>query len=415
MPRADLLVKHAGQLLTMRGPDRPRRGAELSQLGLVRDGALAIRAGRILAAGRTREVASRFRAARVLDAEGGVVMPGFVDAHTHLPFVGTREFELPLKLAGRSYLEILRAGGGIHHTVKRTRMASRAELVAAMRPRLATMLAWGTTTAEAKSGYGLRIGDEVKQLEAVARAGREQPVELVPTLLAAHVVPPEFQRRRSAYVDEIVRRMLPLVARRSLAEFCDAFLEQGAFRPPECARILRAAKQNGLGTRLHADEFTNRRGAELAARLGCDSAEHLLRVSARGVRALARSETIAVLLPGVSITGLLGRFAPARALVDAGAAVALGTDFNPNCHVLTMPTVLQWAVFHLRLRPEEALVAATVNAAAAVGRLDRLGTLTPGKQADVLILHHEDYLDAVYRVGENPVAAVLKAGRRVAG
>lgn len=411
MARADLLVVHATQLLTLRGPNRARRGREMRRLGIVRDGALAVREGRIVGVGRTRDVRSRFAAPQVLDVEGRAVVPGFVDAHTHLPFAGSRAFELELKLAGRSYLQILRAGGGIHRTVRDTRAATLGELVALVRERMDVMLRWGTTTAEAKSGYGLTVADELKQLRAVRLAAQAHAVGLVPTLLAAHVVPPEFARRRAEYVRLITRQMIPTVARAGLAEFCDAFLERGAFAPAECAGILGEAKRYGLGRKLHADEFTNQRGAELAVRTLCTSAEHLLRASARGIRALAGSPTLAVLLPGVSITSFLDRFAPGRRMVDAGVGVALGTDFNPNCPVLTMPTVLQWACYHLRLRPAEALAAGTVNAAYALGRGDRVGSLEVGKSADAVILESAEWMDLVYRLGSNPVWATMAGGR----
>lgn len=399
--------------MTLRGPRAPRRRRAPRNLGIVRDGAVAVRDGRIVAVGRTSALRSRFRARSTLDAEGSAVLPGFVDAHTHLPFAGTREFELPMKLAGRSYLQILRTGGGIHYTVQETRKAAQADLVRLMLPRLATMLAWGTTTAEAKSGYGLSLAGELRQLRALQDVERRQPVELVRTLLAAHVVPREYARDRRAYVDLVVQRILPRVVDAGLAEYCDAFLERGAFTLTECRRILSRARQMGLMTRLHADEFSNRGGAQLAARLGCASAEHLLHVSPAGIRALGGSPTIALLLPGVSVTGLLGRFAPARRLIDAGAAVALGSDFNPNCHVATMPTIIQWACYHLRMTPAEAITAATFNAACAVGRSDRVGSIEVGKQADLVVLRTPSHLDVVYRVGENPVRQVVKAGRLV--
>ena len=403
MPRADLVVLNASRLATLRGPKRARRGPELSRLAEIPKGALAIREGKIVAVGRTSQIRSRFKADDTLDVEGRAVIPGFVDAHTHLPFAGSRAFELELKLAGKSYLEILRAGGGIHRTVEDTRAISLRDLLALVLERLDVMLRWGTTTAEAKSGYGLTVEAEIKQLRAVQLARGSQPVDLVPTFLGAHVVPKEFAKKRDEYVQLVARKMIPAVAREQLAEFCDAFLEKDAFTARECETILDEARRAGLRTKLHADEFTNAKGAELAARLGCASAEHLLQVSPKGIQALAKSDTVAVLLPGVSVTSLLDRFAPARALVDKGAAVALGTDLNPNCHVLTMPTVYQWAVYHLRLSPAEALTAATINAAHAIGRQDVAGSLEVGKRADFIVLDYESVPEMAYRVGTNPV------------
>jgi imidazolonepropionase len=410
MARADLLVVNASNVATLRGPARARRGRELGRLAEVRRGALAIRDGVFVGVGRTPDLRSKFTAAETLDVEGRAIVPGFVDAHTHLPFAGSRAFELDLKLAGKSYLDILRAGGGIHRTVADTRAVSLKDLLGLVLERLDVMLRWGTTTAEAKSGYGLRLEDEIKQLRAVQLAQGAQPMDLVPTFLGAHVVPKEFARKRGEYVRLLTRKMVPAVARERLAEFCDVFLERDAFTAKECETILTEARRAGLGLKLHADEFTNGRGAELAARLGCVSAEHLLHVSPKGIRALAKTGTIATLLPGVSVTGLLDRFAPARRMVDAGCAVALGTDFNPNCHVLTMPTVLQWAVYHLRLTPSEALAAATINAAYSVGRGDRTGSLEVGKRADFVVLDYETVTDLAYRVGTNPVWFVSARG-----
>lgn len=411
MARADLLLLNASSLVTLRGPARARRGKEMRRLGIVKDGAIAVRDGRVLAVGTTRAIQSKYDAPDRLDVEGRVVVPGFVDAHTHLPFAGSRAFELELKLAGKSYLEILRAGGGIHRTVRDTRAATPKGLVDEMAPRLDAMLRWGTTTAEAKSGYGLDAPNELKQLRAIRAANAAQPVELVPTFLGAHVVPREYAKRRAAYVRLLTQDLLPRIAREGLAEFCDVFQERDAFTPKEADEILGEAARLGLRLKMHADEFTDQRGAEQAARLGCVSAEHLLCASKRGVRALAASDTIPVMLPGVSVLGFLDKFAPARSLIDAGAAVALGTDFNPNCNVLTMPTVIQWAVYHLRMHPAEALAAATVNAAYAIGRGATAGTIEAGKSADLVVLDNADLDNLVYRVGTNPVWWTAKKGR----
>lgn len=409
MATADVLFVNAGQIATLRGPGRPRRSKELSQLSVVRNGAIAVRDGRILDVGSSRALRARHRAARTIDVEGRCIVPGFVDAHTHLPFAGTRSFELELKLAGKSYLEILKAGGGIHRTVRDTRKASLPSLVRLLHERLRTMLGWGTTTVEAKSGYGLNVRDEVKQLHALARAARQQEIDIIPTFLGAHALPVEHAADRDRYVDLVVG-LLPDIAKKGLAEFCDVFCEDGAFTLAESARILEAARRAGLKTKLHADEFTDSGGAALAAKIGCTSAEHLLSVSKKGIRALAASQTVGVLLPGVTVTSFLDRFAPAREMVDAGCAVALGTDFNPNCHVLTMPPVLQWAVYHLRLTPAEALSAATINAAYAVGRGATVGSLEKGKLADFIVMKREDPVDLVYRLGTNPCWMVVKKG-----
>ena len=380
-------------------------------MGIVPRGAVAIRDGRILEVGATRTLRAKYESEDVLDAEDGLVTPGFVDPHTHLPFAGDRSFEIKLKLAGKSYVDILKAGGGIRRTVQATRKASVALLTKLVRERLRLMLEWGTTTAEAKSGYGLSWPHERKQLLALRRAGAQDLPELVPTFLGAHVVPSDARGGRAGWMDALVADMIPAVARERLAEFCDVFLDKGAYTRAEAKRILSAARAAGLSLKLHADEFENRHGAELAAELGVTSCEHLLQVSKRGIRALAKSDAVAVLLPGVAALGFLDHQAPARDLAEAGAAIAIGTDFNPNCPVLTMPTVLQWAVFELRLTPEEALSAATTNAAYAIGRGDRVGRIQPGYHANLLVHHHKSVADLAYWVGPNPVKHVILWGR----
>jgi imidazolonepropionase len=410
---AELLIVNSSAVATMRGPAGPRRKRDLSDVGLLKNGAVAVGQGRILAVGTTREIRSKYSCRNIVDAEGGLVTPGFVDPHTHLPFAGNRAFELTLKLEGRSYNDILEAGGGIHRTVKDTRAAAKGQLVRLVKERAKTMLAWGTTTAEAKSGYGLSWEHEKKQLAAIAAADDPTGLELVPTFLGAHVVPTDAPGGREGWVDDLVDRMIPAVRAGRLAEFVDVFLESSAFTRDEATRILRAAKKHGLGLKLHADEFSNQKGAELAAELGTRSAEHLLEISSAGIQRLAGSDTIACLLPGVAALGFLEHQAPARTMVDAGVAVALGTDFNPNCPVLTMPTVLQWGVYQLRLTPEEALAASTVNAAEAVGRGDRIGRIQPGHQADLLVHQYPSVEELAYWTGPNPVRTVIKRGRVV--
>jgi imidazolonepropionase len=411
--RADLLIVNAGAVATLSGAPGLRRRRALGEAGLVRNGAIAVRDGKVLAVGTARAIRAKYSSKAQVDADGGLVTPGFVDPHTHLPFAGNRAFELPLKLAGRSYEEILRAGGGIHRTVKDTRAASQAELVRLLRRRQRTMLAWGTTTAEAKSGYGLNAPTELKQLRAVVEASDPAGVELVPTFLGAHAVPTDAKGGRAGWVQEICGSLIPQVAKEGLAEFVDVFLERSAYDREESREILRTARRHGLGMKLHADEFTNLRGAETAAGLGTTSAEHLLQISKRGIQHLARRKTVAVLLPGVAALGFLDSQAPARAMVDAGVAVALGSDFNPNCPVLTMPTVLQWGVYELRLTPSEALAACTTNAAHAIGRGDRIGRIEPGYQADILVHRVPSVDELAYWVGPNPVRTVVKNGRVV--
>jgi imidazolonepropionase len=408
MPRApaDLLVVNAGQLVTLEGPARPRRGREQGELGIREGGAVACRKGRILAVGPTAELRKAFAAKRTVEARGRVVTPGLVDPHTHLVFAGSREAEFEMRAAGRSYEEIARAGGGIHATVERTRGASKAELRAASRARLLDMRERGTTTVEAKSGYGLEPEGELRLLEVARELG------CVPTFLGAHEVP--RGRDRADYVREVVEVMLPRV--RGLARFCDVFCEPGVFSVDEARRILQAAKEAGMGVKLHAEEFRASGGAELAAELGAASADHLMAVTDRGIRALRRGGTVAVLLPGTSAFLGGGRWAPARRMIEEGVAVALGTDCNPgSCTATSLPLVMTLACAQLRMSPAEALTAATANAAWACGEGREAGTLEAGKRADLVVWDAKDYREIAYSFGANLAARVIQAGRTAAG
>jgi len=399
---ADLLVVNAGQVVTLAGPRRPRVGAELADLGLVADGAVAVRRGRIEAVGPTTELRKAYSARKTIDAKGAVVTPGLVDAHTHLVFAGSREREFELRAAGKAYFEIAQDGGGIRATVEKVRAASLEDLVREARPRLRAMLEQGTTTVEAKSGYGLSADDEVKQLEAIRRLG------CVPTFLGAHDVP--AGRVRADYVREVAEGMVPRV--RGLARFCDVFCEPGVFSVDDARRILQAAKAAGMGLKLHAEEFRASGGAELAAELGAVSADHLMAVTDRGIRELKRSGTVAVLLPGTSCFLGGGRYAPARRMVEEGVAVALGTDFNPgSCTALSLPLVMTLAVTQLKLSPAEALAAATLNAAYAIGEGEAAGSLEPGKRADIVIWNVRDYREISYWFGASLARAVIRAGK----
>jgi imidazolonepropionase len=408
-----LLVRNIGQLATLAGPV-PRRGAALREAGLVRDAALAAVDGRIVFAGRERDLRASPSAPDVeVDAGGAAVVPGFVDAHTHLAFAGDRDDEIAERLAGATYAEIAARGGGILKTVAATRRASRDELAIAITRRLDAMLLCGTTTAEVKSGYGLTTESEIRSLEAIRDAGAAHPIDVVPTFLGAHEVPPELRASRARYVDAVVGEMIPEVVRRGLAAYCDVFCEAGVFDVDESRRILEAAAAAGLARRLHADELTWTGGAELAASVGARSADHLIHVSPTGIAALAASGCAATLCPGAAFFLRLGGYAPARALIDGGVAVALGTDGNPGGGLSpSMPFVMAMACFAMGLSVEEALAAATINAAYALDRAGDVGSLEVGKRADFVVLRTPRLLDLL-RVGIPPAAHVVKDGRVV--
>src|SRR5689334_22020886 len=409
-----LVVKNAAQFVAPVWPgDRPLRGAALSHLPIIPDGAAIIEGGRIDWVGPTAALPPLLPDAEVIDATGQVVLPGFVDSHTHLIFAGSRGDEFEQRLQGLSYQQIAERGGGINATVRRVRAASKDELKALARPRLRRLLQHGVTTVEVKSGYGLTVADEVKCLEAVAELNAEGPWELVPTFLGAHAVPPEYCNDRDGYLRLLLDDMLPEVARGRLAEFCDVFCETGVFSVEESRRILARARDLGLRLKLHADELTPLGGAELAARLGAVSADHLLCITEVGVEALAEAGTVATLLPGTAF--FLGvPWAPARRLIERGVAVALASDCNPGtCPTENLPLVGTMACTQMKMLPAEVVTALTLNAAAAVGRADRLGSLEVGKQADLVIFDVPDYRHIFYHFGVNHVWRVLKRGRVV--
>jgi len=416
---ADLVIRHASQLLTLAGPPGPRRGEAMQHLSVVEDGALAVRDGLVAWVGRTADLPD-WPAREVVDASGKVVMPGFVDAHTHLVWAGDRAAEFEMRLRGATYLEIMAAGGGIMSTVRATRAASPQQLAAESLPRLQEMLAHGTTTAEAKTGYGLTTQDELKQLQVIHELNRTQPVELVPTFLGAHMVPAEWSEEPEEYVGIIIREMLPAVKAwweaKALGQtlFCDVFCDEGAFDLSQSRRILEAARDLGMRLKLHVDEFKALGATALGVELGATSVDHVVCTPPEELLALAQSETIAVSLPGTTFGLAHAEYTPARQFIEAGGALALGTDLNPGtCWCASMPFVVALACRYLHLTPAEAICAATVNAAWASGCGDRVGSLEPGKQADVIILDQPAYPDLPYRFGTNPVSMVIKRGQIV--
>jgi len=410
----DLLIENLAEVASATGRE-PRRGAEQGKVERQRKVEVFCRDGRIVFIGPSAERQRRFGEPEArLDGRGGTLVPGFVDPHSHLPWAGSRAEEFARRLTGASYQELAAEGGGILSTVAATRAASRKELTEHVLNRLDNMLRAGTTTAEAKSGYGLALDAEVKQLQALQGAARAHPVDLVPTLLAAHEVPPEFRDHRERYLDLVCEEIIPAVAELGLARFCDVFCEEGVFSTAESRRVLVTGSEHGLAPRLHADEFAPSGGAELAAELGALSADHLIAVSEAGIAALAASEVTAVLLPGTSFFLLAHHYAPARALIAAGVPVALATDCNPGSSFTeSMPTVITLAVFEAKMTVEEALTAATLNAACSLGLGDDRGTIEEGKRADLVLLDLPDLIHLGYHYGNSPVRTVIKDGRVV--
>lgn len=406
----DLIITGASEIATPIGT-APRGADALGAIQVLPASAIAVQDGRISAVGPTAEIQARFHARRELDARGGTVIPGFVDAHTHPLFAGTREDEFELRTRGATYVEIAEQGGGILSSVRGVRASTHAQLLERLLVRLDRFLELGTTTIEAKTGYGLSLDDEMKCLEVLSAARAIHPVEIVPTFLGAHDYPAEYRSRRSAYVDLLVQEMLPRVAESRLAEYCDIFTEGHVFDLKDSRAILTRARELGFGLRMHADQLTPLGGAELAAELRAASADHLEFVGERGIEALASAGVIPVLCPVVPLYLRLEQEAPARAMIAAGLAPALSTDFNPGSSYLqSMPQVLAWAALRYRMSAAECLTAATLNAACSLARGERLGSIEAGKDADLVVLDVPNHQHLVYELGRNAVTAVVKSG-----
>ena len=412
-----MIIHSASQLLTIPGP--PQR--ELGQLGIIPNGAVLIRGDKIAMVGKTPELLQAYPGEETLDAKSHVVMPGFVDPHTHLLWVGDRAAEFEMRLEGRTYLEILAGGGGILSTVRLTRQASLQTMLDETRPRLHNMLLNGTTTAEAKTGYGLQLDAELRMLQALLLLDAEGPIDIAPTFLGAHAIPPEFKDDPEGYTTLVCTEMLPAVKRwwidhlpSRYLPFVDVFCETGAFSLDQSRSILETARSLSFPLKIHADEFDNLGGASLAAELGAASADHLVKTSPADIAALAHSDTVAVALPCTPF-GLAEReYTPAHAILEAGGLLALATDLNPGtAWGGNMQFAIALACRYLRLTPAQAIVASTLNAAAAIQRSDQVGSLEPGKQADLLILNVSDYRHLGYRFSTNLVQTVIKRGKVV--
>jgi imidazolonepropionase len=411
-----MLLHSASQLITLAGGSQ--RGQSLGSLGIIEDGAVFFRGDQILAVGSTTELLASHSSEPRLDAAGQVVMPGFIDPHTHLIWAGERAAEFEMKLQGKTYLEILAAGGGILSTVQQCRTASLEELVSQTRHRAYSLLRHGTTTAEVKTGYGLDTESEIRLLEGILRLDEEGPLQLLPTFLGAHAIPPEYKHDPDGYTDLVCSQMLPAVkqwwgknAPARPLPFVDVFCETGAFSLEQSRRILFAAKRLGFGLKIHADEFDNLGGARLAAELGAVSADHLVKTSPSDIAALSSSDTVAVALPCTPFGLGESEYTPARAILEAGGLLAIASDINPGvAWGESMQFVIALACRYLHLTPAQAIAAATINAAKAIGMEDRLGSLEPGKQADILILNVSDYRHLGYRFATNLVQMVIKRG-----
>ncbi len=410
--KADLVISNCNQVLTLRG-ETPKRGKEMRELGIIEKGWIAIKDGRISFVGNEREFKEEVEIdfdTKWINCEGKICIPGFVDSHNHLPFAGERVEEFRMKLEGLSYMEIVKKGGGIKRTVSMTSEISKEELKTLSFQRIKKMITQGTTTSEAKSGYGFFLETEIKQLEVVKELSPLSPITLVPTFLA-HDIPSEYSERREEYISYLENEVLPEIKKRDLARFFDIFCEKGVFDLKESRRLIRKAKELGFGIKVHADEFSSLGGAELAVEEGARSCDHLLEISKNGIKALGRSNTCAILMPSVPFFLRTKKYAPAREIIDKGGIVALGTDLNPGSSMnYSMLFTLQLSVFEMGLLPEEAITAATINSAYGIGEEKERGSIEKGKRADILILNIPDYIYIFYELGTNPIEIVLKNG-----
>jgi imidazolonepropionase len=412
--KGKLIIKNASQLVTCSG-FKAKQGTAMSDLHIIEDGAMVMENGIISAVGKTSEVLEKFDKSgfETIDATGKAVLPGFVDSHTHFVFAGYREEEFSWRLRGESYMEIMNRGGGIVNTVRDTRGASREELVESGRKRLDSMLSFGVTTVEGKSGYGLDEKTEIKQLEVMEELNNIHPVDIVKTFLGAHAVPEDFKGREDEFIDYMTDKVMPQVANKNLAEFCDVFCEKGVFSLEQSKRLLLKAKELGFKLKIHADEISPLGGTELAADLGAVSADHLLHASDKGISEMAKNGVIATLLPGTAFS-LKAPYARGRYIIDQDCAVSLATDLNPgSCFSESIPLLFVLATLYMDITIEEAVTALTINGAAAIDRADRIGSIDVGKTGDVIILEFPSYKYIPYHIGVSCVEKVIKNGNLV--
>ncbi len=414
--RADIVIKNISQLITLRGENKPRTCKEMSQIGLIEDGVVAIKEDKIIYVGQG-ELPSEIVVdddTMIINADGKTVTPGLVDPHTHLVHGGSRENELDMKLKGAKYLDILKAGGGIHSTVRATKAASFEELFNKALKSIDTMLELGLTTIEAKSGYGLDTENELKQLRVAKTLNENHPIDIVSTFLGAHAIPMEYKENVEDFIDIIINDMMPQVQKENLAEFCDVFCEEGVFTVEQTRKILNTAKQYGMKPKIHADEIEPLGGAELAAEIGAVSADHLVAASEQGMKMMADKGVIADLLPATSFNLGIGKFANARKMIEEGVPVALSTDYNPgSCPTENIQLVMSLASLKMKMTPEEVITAVTINSACSVGRQDEIGSIMIGKKADLAIFDSHNLSYIIYHFGINHIDKVIKNGKLV--
>ncbi|MFX0040668.1 MAG: imidazolonepropionase [Promethearchaeota archaeon] len=413
----DLVIFHSNELITMNTKyGAPRIGEDMSELAVINDGAIAVKDDRIIFIGTTDELLSKFEFGKIptkIDATNKLITPGFVDPHTHIIFEGSRENELSMKLEGKTYLEILALGGGILKTVRETRNAPIEKLVQNGKKILDKMISYGTTTIETKSGYGLTTESEIKQLEAIQILDEDHPIDIVPTFLGAHAVPPEYKDRTDKYVELIISEMIPKIAKEGLAKFCDVFCEKGIFSTKQTRKILKTAIRYGLKPQIHIDEIVDTNGALLASELRAIQTGHLLKSNDDGLKAMAEAGVIATLLPATPFCLMLNHYAPARKMIDLGIPIALATDLNPNCWTESMQMVIALACYYMKLSPAEALTASTINGACAIEKEDEIGSLEIGKKADLIVFDVPNHHFLPYHFGVNLVSKVIKNGKIV--
>ena len=415
----NMIIKNAAELVTCSGFSA-KKGKEMADLRIIEDGAVIIKEGVIETVGQNADIEKQFKKSGtdhsefdIIDARGKAVLPGFVDSHTHLVFGGYRAEEFSWRLRGASYMEIMQRGGGIVNTVNATRQASAEELLQSGIKRLNSMLSFGVTTVECKSGYGLDRETEIKQLEVMARLNQIHYLDVVPTFLGAHAVPQEYNGKPDAFIDFMTTEVLPLVADQNLAEFCDIFCEKSVFSVEQSRRLLTRAKELNLKLKLHADEIVQLGGAELAAELGAVSADHLLQASDRGIKDMAAVGVVATLLPATAFS-LKESYANGRKMMDSNCAVALATDFNPgSCFTESIPLLFALATLHMNFSTEEAISALTINGAAALSRADQIGSIDDGKKGDLIVLEFPSYTYIPYHLGVSTVEKVIKQGNLV--